>query len=410
MNLTDELHAASAEPPPTRIDLDRLVAREEARKVRARWIAAGCVAAVAVTATTLGVRVAAAPPVEHDLGVVFSPDRVPDLATLPDAAKVWPDAVRALPPRLPDGSDYSVVAALGDDRYLVASGISDPSNSPRVFDTGAGTATPVAAEGAIAGVAEGRVLTTKVAGDQVVWMLEGFRRNTDFRELWTARVDGTGLRRLATLPNGVGPRFALAGDTVLWDVERPGSAAAHKAPFTTVWRVSLAGGQPAELPGSEGWSLAYDGPWLSTQVLREGVEAYGTGELWNPLTGVKRRWTAHSGLQFVECWAAWCLGSGKGLALQNLDGTGYLELPFSGHLTSSREGRLAAGSVRSGGTSLQLVWDRRTGRAAALARYDLDASPGRVTLTRSHNSDYDPPVLSWRTADHTMVLDLNAID
>jgi hypothetical protein len=74
--------------------------------------------------------------------------------------------------------------------------------------------------------------------------------------------------------------------------------------------------------------------------------------------------------------------------LQNLDGTG---------------------SVRSGGTSVQLVWDRQTGRAAALARYDLDASPGQPMLTRTHNSDYDPPVLSWRTADHTMVLDLNAI-
>lgn len=49
MNLTDELHAAVADPPPTSIDLDRLVAYARRGVIRNRWLT-GTAAVVAVGA------------------------------------------------------------------------------------------------------------------------------------------------------------------------------------------------------------------------------------------------------------------------------------------------------------------------------------------------------------------------
>lgn len=407
MNLMEELRAVTADPPPTRIDLDRLVAREERRKVRVRWLAAGCAAAVAATATVIGVQAAAIAPVEHRLGQIYSPDRLPDFANLPHVEQVWPDAVHKLPKTLPGGAEYVVYDALGEGRYLVGSG----GNGPRVFDTRAGTLTPLAPPGSIQGVADGRVLMAKMAGDQAVWMLEGWRRNEWFRELWAARPDGTGLRRLAQLPNGVGPRFAVSGETVLWDREIPGSAAAHKAPYTTVWRVSVSGGPAAEVPGSTGWELVNDGAWLTTQVIREGVVAHDSGQVWHPITGQKLRWKAARDVQFLRCGPAWCSGSGRdgGTAVQRLDGGGYLELPYALNLQSSHGGRFAIGSLIKGSkTVAELVWDRQTGRAGAIPHPD-EPWPRTVTLA-AHNSDYDPSVRVWQADDHVMVLDLDAID
>jgi hypothetical protein len=390
------------------------VAREERRKVRVRWLAAGCAAAVAVMATVVGVRVAAIAPVEHRFGQVFSPDRLPDPANLPSVEQVWPEAVHKLPKTLPDGSEYTVYEVLGEGRYLVGwGGIGRPNKAPGVFDTRAGTVTSLAPPGAIQGVAEGRVLSARMAGDRAVWILEGFRRNQGFRDLWTARLDGTGLRQLVQLRNGVPPRFAVSGQTVLWDQEIPGSTAALKAPFTTVWRVSVSGGPAAEIPGSRGWSLADDGPWLTTQVIRDGIASHDSGHVWNPVTGQKLRWKAERDVQFLRCGPAWCTGAGKngGIGLQRLDGTGYVELPYSGQLSSARGGRFALDRDAPLNQDMKLVWDRQTGRAAAVP--EDDPSTPRLTgetMAAYFNGDQDKPVAIWRTAEHLMLLDLYAID
>jgi hypothetical protein len=44
---------------------------------------------------------------------------VPDLMNLEPLAEVWPQAVRRLPDRLPDGSTYKIIEAIGGDKYLV---------------------------------------------------------------------------------------------------------------------------------------------------------------------------------------------------------------------------------------------------------------------------------------------------
>jgi hypothetical protein len=420
MNLAEELRAAVADPPPTRIDLDALVTREERRKVRVRWLAAGCATVVAITGTIVGVRLAAPPAVDDR--IEWSADRLPDPATLPSVEKVWPDAVHKLPKTLPDGSEYSVLAVLGDDRYLVATvrdqRVPDSARGPSIFDTRAGRVTSLVP--AAAGATDLDLLDARVVGDQVVWMQEAARG----RELWAARLDGTGGRRLATLADGAGRKLAVAGDTVMWEQDVPGAREKLKEPITTIWRVPLSGGDAAQLPGSAGWSLA-GGPWLTTQVLVTSFEAHRAGELWNPATGEKRRWATHEDLEFVNCGPTWCGGGSGGgprekVLLQRLDGSSYVELPYMGHLYPRHEGRFAVGSLAVDGPtptmpvapSTMVIWDRVTGRAGVVGQLSLKAETKDGFLIMKGNSRpsfWDLPVVDWSADDHLLVVDLAAI-
>jgi hypothetical protein len=417
MNLTEQLRAASADPPPTSIDLERLVAREDRRRARVRWLAAGCAVAVVATAATAGVQLVDGPRANQRVENAFSPDRLPSLADLPAAEQVWPDATHRLPLRLPDGSEYTVHAVLGDGRYLIGpAGPMERSPSPSIFEPDEGKVTTLAPQ-ADDGMVEARVLMAKVAGDQVVWMLEGFPASGGggVRELWAVRLDQSQARRLARLADGAAPRFSVAGDAVVWTQSARGTEDPNK-PLTDIWRVPLAGGRAALLPGAQGWTLAYDGPWLTDRPDWSGSTQARSGQLWNAATNQKLRWTTHPDAPRVVCGPKWCSGStpdGK-VMLQRLDATGYLALPYEGSLSSTQDGRLAVGRLVGEGADVDVVWDRTTGRAAVSRRHTAlghDAPPSDTPRFGfdSETADFDPPVRAWRTDKNLMVLDLTAI-
>ncbi|MGC3862222.1 hypothetical protein ACPSM1_18745 [Micromonospora chersina] len=410
-HLTRTLARAAEEAPVPGYDpVDAVRGRQRRRRRRRAALAAACAVVVAAVGVATGVRTAVPPP-DPGPHYVFSPDRIPDFTHLPEPEKLWPDAVHRLPATLPDGSRYAVAAVLGDDRYLVARDGLSGEAAPSVFDTRAGTVTPLGTSAVGDGLARSRVLMAREVNGQAVWFVEGTRSNRPVREAWAAPLDGGPARRLTDLPDGSSPRFSLAGDAIIWQQEAQGSWKLPAGPPVSIRTVPLSGGPAVDVPGSQGFDIANAAPWIINQRYGTGVEAKTSGELRNVVTGERRRWQAAGGIQFVWCGPTWCTGRGSGdrVALQSLDGTEVVQLPWTGELKPSMAGRLAVGQLELPTSTLRLVWDRTTGRAAGVAEpRPADASPGYGWNLQL--MDIEPEVLTIRSDDRErIVLDLRAV-
>ncbi|MCW3813179.1 hypothetical protein ONA91_01730 [Micromonospora sp. DR5-3] len=410
-HLTRTLASAADEAPVPAYDpVGAVRGRQRRRRHRRAGLAAACAVALVAGSVLTGVRLAAPEP-DHGPEYVFSPDRIPDFANLPEPQKVWPEAVHRLPGRLPDGSRYAVMAVLGDDRYLVARDRFDGEAGPLVLDLRSRTVTVLGTSAVSQGLAMSRVLMAREVDGQAVWFLEGFRNNRPVREAWVAPLDGGPARRLTDLPDGSAPRFSVAGHSIIWEQEAPGRWKLPEGPRVSVRRVSLSGGPAADVTGSQGFVPANAAPWITDQRFGTGIEAKPSGELRNVVTGERLRWKAATDVQFVQCGPTWCAGRGSGdrIALQELDGSNPVQLSYRGELSPSHGGRLAIGQLELPAAWLHLIWDRTTGKAAGISEpRPAGASPGygwNIQL-----ADFEPEVLTLRaTDDQLVVLDLGAI-
>ncbi|MET7833247.1 hypothetical protein ABZS44_10500 [Micromonospora sediminicola] len=380
------------------------------RRHRRRRVAAVAAAVLVLTgAAGVTVRHPSGPDPRPAPGHSFAPDRIPDFARLPEPGQVWPGAVHTLPATLPDGHRYGVAALLGEDRYLVARDGFVGVATPAIFDIRAGTLTEIGDAAVTDGLVRPSVLMVRRAGGQVIWLLEGTRKNRWGRELWAAPLDGGAARLLTTVQ---APRFTVVGDRVVWEYEAPGTAERPGGPLVDLRSVPLAGGRVAQIPGSEGLSLTYVGPWATDQRLGTGLTARDAGVLRNLATGERLGWRANPDLRYVQCNPAWCIGrdaDGR-LGLQERDGSGLVRLPYRGTLQATAGGRVVVGGLNVPAGEATVVWDRDTGRAAATVQalpegFDGDAGPHLLQLF-----DLDPEVLTVRTTEaELVVLDLGAI-
>ncbi|GAA1858547.1 hypothetical protein [Asanoa iriomotensis] len=388
-------------------------ARQRRRRRRRATLASACAVVVAAVSGVTATQVAGPSPApKPDPAVVygFAPDRIPDFANLPEPEQLWPDAVHKLPGRLPDGSQYAVAAVLGDGRYLVTGGLWKGDTAPSVFDTRAGTVTelgtPTVSDGFVPGL--GLLMAREVNG-QAVWFLEGSRNNRSGREIWAAPLDGGPARHLADLPDGVAPRFSVAGNAIIWDQQGPGNA---ETPPNSVHTVSLDGGPAKLVPGSQGFDLTNIGPWIKNQHRGTGTDPRTAGELRNVVTGERRPWKAAPSLQYVFCGPTWCAGKGSGgaVALQSLDGSDPVVLPHSGDLAQAAGGRLAVGYLDVANGRVRVVWDRTTGWAAGIRLPRGSDAPARYR-PNGDSSDYEPEVIPLSATDEQLVvLDLRAVN
>jgi hypothetical protein len=402
--------AAQHVPPP---NLARIVARAEggARpRRRSGWViqavaaavavvVCGTVTAVAVTVTQGGTRYAVAPLFS------FSPDKIPDFAKLPGPESVWPDAVRRLPPTLPDGTTYRVTDTTdGDDLLVIPSG---RAAGPLLFNPDTEKTRGVATATVTDGLSQPQVTTAWVAGDRVVWFLEGRRAGQVAREAWLAPLGGGTATKLADLP-AISGTAVLAGDAMIWEEFGPGRGKDD----VKIRRLPLDGGPIADVPGSRGYWLSTIPGWITTQY--PGTphgEPERSGELVDVATGKRYRWKANEEMvATVQCGPTWCAGwtVGEEVAVQDLDGREYTPLKVRGSLDPGLDGRLAIGSVGD----RWVVWDRETGRAAAITPDHLDDpfGQGPAPFILERGSDLRSPVQVWRTADgsYTM-LDLKRL-
>lgn len=392
-------------PPPS---LDRIVARAEGADRPRRpsgWVlqAAAAAVAVVVCGTVIAVTVSRS---ERNTGVatVVSPDRIPNFARLAEPQKVWPHAVRRLPQKLPDGSVYAVADTTdGDDVLVVPDG---RAAGPMLLNPGSGAVRPVATASVTDGLSAPRVTAARVAGDRVVWFLQGRRAGNTVREAWSAPLAGGEATRLADLPaSATGGRAVLAGDSMIWEEYGPGQGQDD----VVIRRLPLAGGPVTEVPGSRGYWLSTVPGWITTQYPGTPFgEPERTGTLIEVATGRRLRWKANDEMEStVACGPEWCTGWTVGgyAALQDLDGGGYVDLKQVGSLDPSLEGRLALGSLGQ----RSVVWDRGSGRAAMIPQ-----EPPRGGLEPRFSALYsaDPrsPVLTWQATDGTyMMLDLTRL-
>ncbi|GLH96732.1 hypothetical protein [Phytohabitans aurantiacus] len=400
--LTD---AAEAAPVPGYDPVEAVRGRQRRRRNRHAVVAAACAVAVAAAGSVATVRLAV-PTVDHRVGSVASPDRIPDFANLASPEKVWPRAVHRLPATLPDGSAYTVAQVLGDGRYLVLTG--EDTVAPSVYDQRAGTVTALATAAPFDGLARPGTRMARAIGDRAVWFVSGFRNNKGVSEAWTAPLRGGTPVRLVSMAEGVGPRFMVAGNGIAWE-KQLSDPSAPGGISSVIRTVSLDGGGVRDVPGTKGFTLAQVEPWVTSQRIATGLYPKTSGEMLNVVTGERRRWSANDKVQFLRCGPTWCSGDGSGgVVLQNLDGTGYTELGYGGSLEQRMGGRLAVGTLGLPDWRGGMIWDRTTGRAA---RYTTPKPAGRITVVNAViNSDSEPPVQIWLPDDKTMmVLDLTAI-
>lgn len=388
--LTSTLAAASSAAPQPDPGFLAAVRRRRRRRQRRTTILSACAAVLAVVATVAVVDQFKPVPVQR-FGHLLSPDRIPDFFNLAPPERVWPDAVHRLPAKLPDGSDYTVVDVLGDGRYLVADVRPiDESAGPSVFHPASGTVTALATSAVTAGLAEARLLMARGVGDRVVWFVDARRNGKSARELWSAPVAGGAATRLAATKTGPGT-FSVAGDAVMW--EEPRGAGYDEV---VIRRVAAAGGPVTDVPGSTGYWLTLDGPWLTSKYTGTPFpdEPQDRGDLLNAVTGERVPWTANPKIAAARCGPTWCGGTGPyGLAaLQDTNGGGYVELKDGCSLYPAMGGRLAVGLLYS----QPIVWDRATGRASVLT-YNMGRDRG------------EPVVQVWPAPGALMVLDLQAI-
>jgi hypothetical protein len=396
--------AAHPVPPP---DLARIVARAEGAarpRRRSGWMVTAVAAAVAaVLCGTVAAVALTRAEVHHAITPVLSPDRIPDFAKLPGPEVVWPDAVRKLPPKLPDGSNYRVTDTTdGDDLLVVPEG---RAAGPLLFNPDTGATRSVATASVTDGLSQPRVSVARVASDRVVWFLEGRRDGRTAREAWLAPLTGGEATRLADLP-AISGTAVLAGDAMIWEAYGPGQGKDD----VVIRRLPLDGGPIADVPGSRGYWLSTIPGWITSQYPGTPFgEPERTGELVDVATGKRYRWKANEEMvATVACGPAWCTGwtVGDEAAIQDLDGSNYVSLKERGNLDPGLEGRLAIGSV----AGRWVVWDRGSGRAAAIERKHPEDRFAPQPLFEQYGTDLRSPVQTWTAPDGTFtMLDLKRL-
>jgi len=406
-------HLATLPVPPG--NLAGIVARAErgARPPRRPgWVVQAVAAAVAVVVcgTVTAVTVSRTE-VHQELAPAFSPDRIPDFARLPGPAAVWPDAVRELPEKLPDGSSYQVVDTTEGDEVLVVSG--GRETGPLLLNPATQAVREVSTTAVSDGLAAPRVSTALVAGDRVVWFVSGRRQGGAVREAWTAPLAGGDATRLtASLPQSAvdGRVGVLAGDVVIWEQSLPGGGQDD----IVVKQLSLRDGRVSDVPGSRGYWLSTIPGWITSQY---GGTPFGeperTGTLIELATGRRATWTANDEMEMtILCGPEWCSGwnVADDAAIQRIDGSGYVDLGMRGSLDPSIEGRLMIGSL----DRFSVVWDLGTGRAASIRQPDPPREGEFPKPSDPASLDIGPDnraaVFSWRAPDGSrMMLDLKRL-
>jgi hypothetical protein len=166
----------------------------------------------------------------------------------PPIEKVWPQAVRKIPAKLPDGRDYSPELLLDDRTLLAMSRGFGTRQSLWKYDLDRGTAKrlaeipttgglPIHAEGVAAG------------GGNIVWWTQGRDRSA---RIWIVPVSGGTPRPMITFPlrNNRIRDLTIVGADVIFSYEKGG-----------VYRVPLSGGKVRPVKGGEKQQIL-QWPWV----------------------------------------------------------------------------------------------------------------------------------------------------
>ncbi|MFI6297157.1 TolB family protein [Nonomuraea sp. NPDC050790] len=262
------------------------------RRRRARTAAVRAAAAVVVVAGGVGVAV-------DGLGASAQPSPAVDGTgqAPPPIEKVWPEAVRKIPAKLPDGRAYHPQLLLDDDTLLVMTGVSDgrrqflwrydlrTGRPTRVAEIPPTKGSAIFADGVAAG-----------GGNIVWWASYKEAGGPRVARIWTVPAAGGSPRRVADVPLGNVMKqghingLQVAGSDVVFAYEKGG-----------VHRVPLSGGTPRPVKGAERHHVL-EWPWVGAH---HGKAIFR--ELLNVETG-ERRDAVVKADEEVRCGVERCAG------------------------------------------------------------------------------------------------------
>ncbi|WP_283136357.1 TolB family protein [Rhizohabitans arisaemae] len=242
-------------------------------------------------------------PVERENTAVGNP--VPAVAGRQPIEKVWPQAVRKIGDKLPDGREFFPVGFLDDGTLMVRTEKSYANtNELLAYDLDTDTVRKIADVPAPDGP-RGYAVGFSIGGGHVAWWMNPDRGTVD---LWVAPLSGGQARKVASYQeqpaeDGLYHRlehFSIAGDRIVFSVGGDGA-------FT----VPLGGGTVEPVADTKGlhilrWPWVGRSPYLSLQVGRPEHPVFV--DIRNVETGETRTAKVGPGEMLSECGLLICQG------------------------------------------------------------------------------------------------------
>lgn len=320
--------------------------------------------------------------------------------------QVWPEAVRKIPARLPDGRAFQPLAFLDERTLLVTTQQrSEVADAVHAYDLEGGDLRKIADVPA----SEDAALFSSgftVGADQVVWWtnLEDGRT-----QIWSAPLAGGEARVVDTIERS-GPDtqgidgLAVTGDRVVFSLNAGG-----------VFAVPLGGGTAKPVEGGAGLHLL-SWPWAGT-VDMSGPQEPQFGTIRNLETGEIRTALVRPGEKEVTCGLTVCIGwAADGTAFhRSRDGSWEKASPCG---PSTPPGRFCATVVGSDRRPLGVaLYDTTTGKAADLGIRPAEGSTATTkgtvgtgpSVIWTPHLEGDQPLLSYIVGDTRYVVDLRKI-
>lgn len=372
------------------------VATRHRRRRRSRAALAAAAMAVVTGGTTavlLGQAPAVGNPQATQSAAVATPTRTEH--PLPDPVeKVWPQAVRKIPVRLPDGIKFQPEAFIDDRTLLVTTSVSfEKAGALLAYDL----ETRQARKLAEVPTPEGTVLFASdftIGDGHIVWWTAS---KGGTAQLWAVPVTGGQAKRVAELKG--------ADDAALDPPAVADGRIAVSFRGGGVFTVPLEGGTPEPVPDAEKlhilkWPWIGEGNWYGPH---EGTQF---GDIRNVETGETRTAVTRPGERDVQCGVTSCTGSrDDGTSFVRMrDGSQERELPggaLTEGLARERFRTAPAGDAKALG---MVLYDLATGTAADLG----------IRAGKDHSMFYPVParderLLSYPVRGGIAVIDLSKI-
>ncbi|MGW0196977.1 TolB family protein [Nonomuraea sp. NPDC003201] len=312
--------------------------------------------------------------------------------------KVWPEAVRKVSAKAPDGVPWRPQTFVDDRTLLMEAqgGESGSINAIYAYDLDSGTPRKIAdvpASEDTVGFSNGFA----VGGGQVAWW-SGTKDSV--AHLWTVPLDGgtpkiVADQRLDTADDGSGiDKLAVVNDKIVFSLYTGG-----------VFTVPLGGGTVEPVQGGAGMHLLA-WPWIGAPGSGGEPRGMPYSRIQNVETGETRTAVTQPGEQLRACGVTICLGrSAEGTTFfRHRDGSSQKKVPGSVHAT------------------YQLVQDRfyvsayGAGKPEGVGLYDLDTGksgdlriPGEGSSIMLPSMDSTGRMLSYPLGDDLYLIDLSKI-
>jgi RNA polymerase sigma-70 factor (sigma-E family) len=335
----DELIGAlqsAATRAPEEGDLLADIARRRRRRSRRRAQALAVAAVVVIGVGAAGVRGVfsgeeggrvAAPPSGDSTATaaVLPPSPATTRTLVPSAGKqgvaaaeLWPEAVFTMPAKNADGWRYRPVTGLSATEVLLSAESSfEKAGKFEVYDSSTGTSRVVTTVPRTPGLDGYIPQTAGTDGRTLAWYAYGSKDGAAVREIWAVPLAGGEPKLLGTFTGEHAQMDAIGvdGEHVYWS-ERSGG----------VWRIPVAGGAAAQVPGSDGLHLL---TWPYAVDVGNGPDDLDRNQskLVDLASGQTTMMAALATVKGLRCGVSWCSGDDEqGPFAQKLDGTGTIRL------------------------------------------------------------------------------------